>query len=204
MARSIERIHQTITEARPWAIAACVVGAALLLYFAGQGVRYWLSADNIGSLEARIDTLRRATGPASPEVAQEEATLQATQLRVEGLNEMFHYPATDELMGILSATAGETGLDLVSITADDPELRDIDSLRYQVRPISIIVDGPPDNVRQFLARIHQRVPVVVASSAQMVNLDTSPSTQMVLDFYLSPEPVPVEETDAGVPAGTAK
>ena len=84
--------------------------------------------------------------------------------------------------------AEEAGLDLVSMTAEEikVELRGV--LQYQVRPIFVILDGPTDNVQEFLAILHNRVPVVVASSAKIVNLDTAPSTQIQLRFYLFPEP----------------
>ena len=59
-----------------------------------------------------------------------------------------------------------------------------------------MVDGTTGNVREFLSALYELVPVLVASNARMVNLDTSPSTQIQLRFYLSPERVPeeIEET----------
>jgi hypothetical protein len=62
----------------------------------------------------------------------------------------------------------------------------------------LTMKGSTANVQEFLAALYDRVPVVVASSAKIVNLTKDPSTQLELKFYLSPEPIPeVSEETAG-------
>ena len=96
-------------------------------------------------------------------------------------------------MSIVSETAGNSGLDLVSMTAEDVVIVPRGEFQYRVRPISVVLDGSTADVRKFLAVLYNRVPVVVASNARMVNLDSTPSTQIQLRFYLSPEPVPDDD-----------
>ena len=190
MERATQKFRLSLATTRPWVIIAVLAAAALFLYFAGQGVRYWqLSGDN-SSVRDGIARLERATG-ASPEgAADQEAKLDAKRVQLDSLRQLFEYPATDTLMSIVSDTANSSGLNLISMTAEEVVIEPRGELQYRVRPISVVVDGPIGNVREFLSALYDLVPVVVASNAKMVNLDTSPSTQIQLRFYLSPEPVP--------------
>jgi len=139
-----------------------------------------------------------ATGPQLEVNAVREARLGATNLRLENLHRLFDYPSADTLMSIVSDVAVYVGLDLVSMTADDVKVESRGALQYRVRPISVILDGSTANIQAFLAILYDRVPVVVATNARMVNLDTDPSTQVQLRFFLSPEPLPQEgEENAG-------
>ncbi|MEE8466066.1 MAG: hypothetical protein V3S68_06265 [Dehalococcoidia bacterium] len=190
MERVTQRFRLLLATTRPWVLAAVLVAAALFLYFAGQGVRYWqLSGDN-SSVQKDIAQLERATGPLPDGDTDQEAKLDAKNVQLESLRQLFEYPSTDTLMSIVSDTAGNSGLDLVSMTAEEVVIEPRGELQYHVRPISVVVDGPTGNVRIFLSALYDLVPVVVASNARMVNLDSSPSTQIQLRFYLSPKPVP--------------
>ena len=190
MERETQKFRLLLATTRPWVIAAVVVAAALFLYFAGQGVRYWqLSGDN-SSIRKDIAQLERATGPLPDGASDQEAKLDAKNVQLESLHQLFEYPATDTLMSIVSVTAGNSGLDLLSMTAEDVVIEPRGEIQYHVQPISVVVSGPTGNVREFLSALYDLVPVVVAANAKMVNLDTSPSTQIQLRFYLSPEPVP--------------
>lgn len=194
MEQVIQQFRLSLAKARPWVIVAALVSMGLLFYFAGQGFRYWQLSGNNNTLREDISRLERATGPLLAGADEQEAKLEAKTVQLESLLQLFEYPATDTLMSIVSDTAGNTGLDLVSMTAEDVVTEPRGDLQYRVRPISVVVVGPTANVREFLSQLYDLVPVVVASNARMVNLDTSPSTQIELRFYLSPELMP-EETE---------
>lgn len=192
MERVIQQFRRKIAAAQPWAVAAVIVAAGLSLYLAAQGVRYLQVAGNNSSVRENIGRLERATAPPPDHATQQEARLEINDFRLENLRRLFDYPATDTLMSIVSDTAGTTGLDLVSMTAEEVTIEPRGSLQYHVRPISVILDGPTDNIQEFLALLYDRVPVVAASGARIVNLDSTPSTQLRLRFYLSPEPISEE------------
>lgn len=99
-------------------------------------------------------------------------------------------------MSIVSDIARNASLDLVTMTAEQVVLEARGGLQYQVRPISVILDGPTTSVSSFLSELYDEVPMVVASNARMVNLNTAPSTQLQLRFYLSPGPLPEIEEDS--------
>ena len=195
MERVIHRFRQAIAITRPWIVAAVIVAAGLSFYFAAQGVRYWQAAGNNSSVRDQIGRLERAIGPQIDSDTEQKAQLAAANLELANLHLLFDYPATDTLMSIVSDIAGDVGLDLVSMTAEKVVAQPRGTLQYQVQPISVIIDGPTASVQMFLAILYDRVPVVVASNAKMVNLDTTPSTQLQLQFYLSPEPLPEEGED---------
>ena len=196
MERAIEQFRLRFATSRPWIIIAVIVAAGLFLYFAGQGVRYWQARGDVATLQGDIRRLERATGVLPSSADEQEAKLETKNLQLDALLQLFEYPATDTLMSIVSDTAGVAGLDLVSMTAEEVVIEPRGEFQYRVRPISVVLDGSTADVREFLSVLYNRVPVVVASNARMVNLDTTPSTQIELRFYLSPEPVPDDEEDA--------
>jgi len=195
MDRVIHNFRQSIAGARPWVVAAVIVAAGLSLYFAAQGVRYWQATGNNSSVQDKIASLERATGPPLEGDAEQAARSAAAKLRLDSVKPKFKDSGTDTLMSIVSEIAADVGLDLVSMTAEEVKVESRGALEYQVRPISVIMDGPTANIQEFLAILYLRVPVVVASTARMLNLDTSPSTQLQLRFYLFPEPFPGEGED---------
>lgn len=192
MEESIRQFREKIAAARPWVVATVIVAAGLTLYFAAQGARYWQVTGINSSVRADIGRLERSIGRPVDGTSKRETRLEINTFRLENVLRLFVYPATDTLMSIVSDVAGTTGLDLVSMTAEEVTIEPRGSFEYRVRPISVILDGPTANVQEFLALLYDRVPVVVASSARIVNLDSSPSTQLRLRFYLSPEPIPKE------------
>ena len=195
MERAIEQFRLRLAMSRPWVVIAVIMAAGLFLFFVGQGVRYWQATGDNAILQEDIRRLERATGVLPSSAGEQEAKLEANTLQFDALLQLFEYPATDTLMSIVSNTAGVAGLDLVSMTAEDVVIEPRGALQYRVRPISVVVDGPTGNVREFLSALYELVPVLVASNARMVNLDSVPSTQIQLRFYLSPELIPEEDED---------
>ena len=193
MERAIEQFRLRLASSRPWIIIAVMMAAGLFLYSASQGVRYWQVTGDNATLQEDIRRLERATGVLPSSADAQEAKLAAKTLQFDALLQLFEYPAADTLMSIVSDTAGVAGLDLVSMTAEDVVIVPRGEFQYHVRPISVGLDGSTADVRKFLAVLYNRVPVVVASNARMVNLDSTPSTQIQLRFYLSPEPVPDDD-----------
>ena len=116
----------------------------------------------------------------------------AKLIRLENLHQLFDYPDTDSLLAIVSETARNAGLDLRSMSVSDGKIEPLGTLQFYVQPVTISVNGPSENVQEFLATLHDRVPVVAASNASMANLESEPVTQFQLRFFLSPEPIPEE------------
>ena len=100
------------------------------------------------------------------------------------------------MLEAVASTAQESGVALISSSVGDVQTDTLGDMVYQVRPVGITLDGDVINLYRFLTRLQQEIPVVAASKVRLSNLDTSPSAQVQLLFFLSPEPF-VEEEQAG-------
>ena len=180
---------------RPWVVVAIALAAGLSIYFAAQGARYWQATGNISSVREDIGRLERVAGRQKAVTTDREARLTSKQIRLANLHRLFDYPTTDTLMSIVSETAGKTGLYLGSMTVDKVQIQPFETLQYHVQPIAVTINGPTANVREFLAALYDRTAIVVASDAKMSNLNDEPTTKLQLRFYLSPEPIPVEDKE---------
>ena len=110
--------------------------------------------------------------------------------RLEGL---FYYPDIGRLMSTISRTAGENGVDLASIGAADPRLERLGDMEYQAQGMTLSVDAPTEDLYRFLARLHDKVPVMGVPSITMISPGAESSAEIQLVFYLSPRPVSDDE-----------
>ena len=184
---------QRIAAARPWVIAAVVVAVALVVYFAGQGYRYYEASEDKSSARDEISRLQRTAQSLPAGTAEQEAQLVANLIRLEELYSLFDYPDTDTLLNIVSETARDTGIDLRSISVGGVKIEPLGTLQYQVQPISVSISGPVPNIQGFLSSLREQVPVVAASSPSISNLQSDPVSQLQLRCFLSPEPIPQED-----------
>ena len=172
-----------------------VVALVLVAYFAAQGYRYLDANRDTTAAEREISRLERAARSQPGGTTVQEAKLVKNLVRLEDLRRLFDYPDTDTLLAIMSETAGQTGIELRSMSVSDARVEPLGTLQYQVQPISVSILGPTANVRRFLAMLHDRVPVVSAVDPSMANLDSDDAvTQIQLKFFLSPEPLPEEDS----------
>jgi hypothetical protein len=94
----------------------------------------------------------------------------------------------------VSDTALESGITLGTMFVVEPEITDIpNEARYQTLRMVITLKGRTADIYEFLVRLNREVPVVGVTSIRIGGLDKSdltPTAEVVLLFYLSPEPVP--------------
>ena len=194
MRQSIQQKWQNMTSVRPWVAVAILIAAPLLIYFAYQGALWYQATEDRTTAREDIERLDLVTRNSPGDTKEQEAQLVATTIQLDNLRRMYEYPFTDKLMSIVSETAREANLDLASMTVDRIKIEPQVTLQYLVQPMSIRLNGTPANVQEFLAALYERVPVVVATNASMVNLSQSPSAQIQLLFFLSPEQIPDEDS----------
>ena len=195
MTQALQNYWQKIAGSRPWVVVAVVVALVLVAYFAAQGYRYLDANRDTSAAEREISRLERAARSQTSGTTVQEAKLVENLVRLEDLRTLFDYPETDTLLAILSETARQTGIDLRSMSVADARVEPLGALQYQVQPISVSILGPTANVQDFLAALHDRVPVVAAAAPSMANLDSDDAvTQIQLKFFLSPEPLPEKDS----------
>lgn len=190
-AKTESAIRQRIAAVKPWIVVAAVMGLALLGFYSFQGVRYWQAwdqssnlRDELTKLQSSLNSTGNSTGPSDSALPED---LAAQQRRLGELRDLFTYVATDDLMGIVSETARASSVQLLSLAVGDEDEQVVGDLTYQVLPMTLNIRGATGNFNLFLSQLHQQVPVIVASSIRLSNLESEPAASVQLLFHLSPQ-----------------
>jgi hypothetical protein len=138
-------------------------------------------------MTSEIQQITRKLNDGVPSLEQSVADLETQQQKLAELHGLFDYPDVGQLMGIVSATAWETQVDLPSIAAGDPGVKTIDGLQYRTQALSITLRGDSEAIYRFLFRLHEKVPVVSVPNISIANPNANSTAQVQLVFYLSPD-----------------
>ena len=197
MAQNQATLRQLVYRVKPWVGVAVILAVVLLGYLLVQGWRYWQASGDVSSLSQEILKFETSTKLMVLQGEQSEAELESQPLEgqrtVDELESIFSHRSAESLMTIVAATALEAPVELTTINPGPPQIKVIGELQYRTQPISISVGGTTDELFRFLSLIHENVPVVSVSDLSIGGLGGSPQAQMLLLFYLSPEPIEVEE-----------
>lgn len=198
MGQDLSKLRHNLSRIKPWIAIAALVALALLGYYLLLGGRYWQASTAAASAREDIRTLERRMRAVSGDVSLVSSDLSAQQVRIDALNGLFAVSSTDELLGIISATATDSAVELKSISSESPKEELLGNLEYHVQPVSITLEGPVDNFSRFLSLLQQKVPVVSAVNVRISGLDASPTARIQLFFYLSPHVIEnTEEKPSG-------
>jgi len=129
---------------KAWVALAAIFSIALFGYYLVQGARYWQAwgdvSDNrreIHSLERKINSLPQSA-ESNPQSSSE---LERQLTNLEALERLFNYPGTDELLAMVSSTAADAGLELLSMRAEAPREETLDVLTHHVEPVAISAEA---------------------------------------------------------------
>ena len=185
----------------------------LIGYFAVQGFRYYQAqfkesalAEEISVLDRRIDAISSVGNMAEKidvlkqKLEAKELLLEDRNLQLEELSVLFNYSSTDDLLKIVAATARQTGLKLVSISAGAVKAETVGTMTYQAQSVELSLGGQPADFFKFLAQLQQVVPVAAVTDVRLTDLEEDPAAQASILFFLSPVPVP---TPTSKPVPTA-
>lgn len=198
MGQDLSKLRHNLARVKPWIAVAAVVALALLGYYLVLGARYWQASSATASAREEIRDLERKMRAVPGGVSLVSIELNAQQARVDALHGLFAISSTDELLGIISATATASAVELKSITSEAPKKELLGNLEYYVQPVGISLEGPVDNFSRFLSLLQQKVPVVSAMDVRISGLDAIPKARILLFFYLSPHVVEkAEEKSSG-------
>ena len=187
MPSNVNQIFQRVTKIKPWVALALLVTVGLVVYYLIIGTRYWQASRNIESLSAKEGELSVALHrrPAPEEQLDAELRFREDQLR--DVQESFAYLESDDLMALLSETATESGVELLSIAAGTFRSSDQGSVGFQSQPMTLSLSGETADVYQFLSLIYRKIPISL-SDLRISGLDGKPSVQINLVFYVNPNP----------------
>ena len=179
---------QRLAKVRPWIALSLVLGLALLGYYGLLGMKYLGASEEVSTLESEIRAVSAALRRPAPdaEALQGELDLQEKRLSaVRGLSSNLH---SDDLVGILAATARETDVLLSRIGVGDGSTELLDGVQYQTRAMSLTLAGEEmRDIFQFLTSVQQKVPLTSVPTINISSSDAEPAAQVQIVFFLSPQ-----------------
>ena len=167
---------------------AIVLGLALLGYYGLLGMKYVGASGEVATLESEIRTVSATLRRPAPdaEALQGELDLQEKRLSaVRGLSSNLH---SDDLVGILAATARETDVFLSRIGVGDGTTELLDGVQYQTQPMSLALAGEETReIFQFLTSVQRKVPLTSVPTINITSSDAGRAAQVTIVFFLSPQ-----------------
>ena len=188
MNSSLRDIGNRLAQVKPWIALAVLMGLALIGYYGLLGMNYLGASEQVSSLESEIRkvsaTLQRPAPDA--EALQGELSLQEKRLSaVRGLSSNLH---SDDLVGILAATARETDVFLSRIGVGDGSMQLLNGVQYQTQPMSLTLAGEETrDIFQFLTSVQQKVPLTSVPTINLTSSDAEQAAQVQIVFFLSPQ-----------------
>ena len=184
--RDLGKLLKRLSGVNPWTAAMLLLAAGVLGYYAVLGARYWSASQRVEALTGQVQQLT---------AAQKRTALPATHVvstsperRLEELRGLFAYSSTDDMIAIVSSTARETGVSLVSVSVGEAQPKPQGNVKYQAPPLSLRLQGGTDAIYRFLARLQEVASSVTVTDIRLTSLDGLPLAQVQMLFYLSPEP----------------
>ena len=193
MANNLAEARLYLSKVKPWAVIAAICAMVLVGFYSLEGYRYWNAWSESTTMQSEIDRIQVKLSKISPEPETLAHNLEVKEQRLANLRRPFIHADVARLMGIVSKTSWDSGVDLSSISAGDPVFQDVDGLRYDTQVLTLTVQGDVHDIYRFLSALHQTVPVVAVPSISVANPGPASTSQIQLVFYLSPEQISDEE-----------
>lgn len=182
-----------MSKVRPWAAVAAIMAVLLMGYYLYLGAQYWRVTEQAPKLSVQVQNLARTIRSASPDEAVMAAELEVQLDELQDTMAEFSFTQPDGIVSILSKSADETSIVLLSITMESQDQRIIDDIQYDVQPMILTLQGNTTNIFAFVSLLHERIPVIGISGIRMTDLDAFPSAQIQLRALVNPELEPDDE-----------
>ena len=188
MSSSLRDIGNLLSKVKPWIALAIVLGLGLLGYYGFLGMKYLGASEEVSALESEIRTVSATLRRPAPDAEASQAELDLQEKRLSaarGLSSNLH---SDDLVGILAATARETDVFLSRIGVGDVTTEVLDGVEYQTRPMSLALTGEETrDIFQFLTSVQQKVPLTRVPTINITSSDAERAAQVQIVFFLSPQ-----------------
>ncbi len=174
-------------QLKPWARFVIPIALIMVIMYLFLAFQYWQASKekaSLGSEISELSNLALVAGP-SAEALSEELTMQQdllTEYKAK-LNPVSPHILLEELF--TESSLSNVGLRSV-IFGDQREVVS-DNTTFLVQPVALVLQGPWDNLRLFLNGMQDRRPALSAGDIHISDLNTTPSIQLQLAFYLSAE-----------------
>ena len=187
MFSTFAKLQQHLAKVKPWVGVAAVLTLVLLTYYGYLGMQYLGASDEVAVLETQVTEQKVLLRASRMNEAQVETARQASEQRLETLRTFFRYPDTDDLVGILSATAQDASVDLQRVIVGNQQTDVAGVVRYTTVSMTAVIEGDLSSIYDFIFLLHQTVPVVRFGSVSLTGVQGIPTAQVELTFFLAPE-----------------
>ena len=185
---------RSVSKVKPWAAIATVAAMGLIIYYSVVGVRFWLAASEIRSLNDERKELTEILEQQPVALGFPEAELRSQERRLDTLRSIFNRRKLDQLAATLSDIARGSSVDLTSVTSGGVSSTEENGMSYETQPITIALSGQPEDVYRFIFAFQRTVPTVEISTFRITGFEGVTSVQVDLLFYTAPRPLLVTET----------
>ena len=187
MKSSFGDISKQLAKVKPWVGVAVVIGAALLGYYGFLGMNYLRASAEVSVLEEEIRTASASLRVPAPDIEalEKERDVQEGRLSaVRGVSANLH---SDDLVGILVATASETDVYLSRVGVGEVKTDQLDEVRYETQSMSLAIQGEITDMFQFLTSVQRKIPLTSVPTLNITSRDEDSSAQVDMVFYMSPQ-----------------
>jgi hypothetical protein len=188
MSSSLRDIGNRLAKVKPWIAFAMVLGLGLLGYYGFLGIKYLGASEEVSALESEIRTVSATLRRPSPDAEALQGELDLQEKRLSAVRSLSSNLHSDDLVGILAATARETDVFLSRIGVGDGATELLDGVQYQTRPMSLSLTGEETrDIFQFLTSVQQKVPLTSVPAINITSSDAERAAQVQIVFFLSPQ-----------------
>ncbi len=188
MNSSLRDVIKQLAKVKPWIALAAVLGLALLGYYGWLGMKYMGASEEVSTLESEIRTVSAALRRPAPDAETLQAELDLQDKRLSAVRSLSSNLHSDDLVGILAATARETDVFLSRIGVGDGATEQLDGVQYQTQPMSLTLAGEGTrDIFQFLTSVQQKVPLTSVPTINITSADAGRAAQVQIAFFLSPQ-----------------
>ena len=161
------------------------------------GVRFGLAFREAASLSGQIDQ-KAQNAFMLPDSEALELSLANGEQQLEEHRVWYSRPPNNDLMAQLSDVARKSRVDLISVTGVDPLEETRGTIKYQVQPMTVNVQGDePEDIYRFISLLSETPPVATVSSISISGLEGGSTAQIRFLFFFSHEVAPENQGGKG-------
>ena len=191
MTDDFAKIWKRILGVRLVVPALILLAVGLAAYYPYLGYRYWAAQNSIESLNALLPTYRQTDTAYIRDLERDLADQQ--ELRDQS-DKVFDYSDTDLLTFLAKDALSKARVEIRSVAVGEIEYQIVDSLEFEVRPITITLRGRTSEIDRAIRSLNQNLSVGAVKRITLTDLDSLPTARIEFVFYLSPDP---SESDDG-------
>ncbi|MCH7800169.1 MAG: hypothetical protein IIC24_01365 [Chloroflexi bacterium] len=192
MTDDFTKIWKKILGIRLVVPALILIAIGLAAYYPYLGYRYWSAQSNIVSLYRLLPTYRQTNTTNLQDLKRDLADQK--ELR-EQSNKIFDYSDTDLLTFLAKDAISKARVEIRSVAVGEIQNQIVDSLEFDVRPITITLRGQTSEIDRAIRFLNQHLSVGAVKRITLTDLDSLPTARIEFVFYLSPNPSEDDSAD---------